>query len=164
MISKPKISVFCDLNLLIVNSIIGIGALGFSMFITLGTSTPPCKFCKIQQILFFLIFLTSIISIFFPSKKIMKLILISFCLIGVAITLYHIFIQYGIITDPCSISFSTSFDIFKEKLLNNTLSCSKITRLFGVPLPIFSILGFLLSLIISYKLPIENSPSPSIKT
>lgn len=119
----------------------------------------PCNLCTLQRISFCVIALGSFIGIFSERKLLFSLTLAMFSIIGLMLSLYHLGVQFELVSDPCIINAPKSFEAFKIELFNQTTSCSKILKILGVPLSVWSFVLSSLCLIFSLR----SSPLRSCK-
>lgn len=114
---------------------------------------PPCKLCKVQRILHGMMALAAVLGIFSSAKtKIRKICAI--LLLGSCVTAsYHVLVQYGVLTDRCSVNLPaiTNIATFETVLENNHPHCSgKGFEVFKIPASalndVFSFLFLLLTI------------------
>lgn len=109
-----------------------------------------CELCKVQRLLFLLIFLSSAAALMLKKNHLIFA-LIFFSVVNVGAASYHLGIQCGIIRETCKVTSVKSLADF-ETLLTSKKKCSEIdATFFKLPLPIYSILGSLICLFFFLK-------------
>ena len=142
-------------------------ALISSLMAEYAWNLPRCKLCSIQRALHGMLALASVVGVFYSAKtKIRKICAI--LLLGSCVTAsYHVLVQYGVLTDRCSVNLPaiTNIATFETVLENNHPPCSgKGFAVFKIPISaandVFSF--FFLLLTIDAILVRRKTPSESM--
>lgn len=116
--------------------LISILSISFEVFL----NVEPCLFCKLQRYVYIALLVPSFLSITKEScRNIHMTRLMQLCfLIGGLLALYHLLMQWGLISDFCAVPKINSIEQF-ESLLNKK-SCSEISwKVFGMPITFFNL-------------------------
>lgn len=124
-------------------------ALSYSLWIQKTSDLIPCKFCRLQQISYTLIGLTSFLGLLGNQKRVLvalKIILI----LAAGIAGYHALVQFGVIKDLCIRHSPLSTEQFDQILLQSlsappplSACSSKLPLLLGIPLSIYNFIIFI---------------------
>lgn len=109
-------------------------ALVLSFYAELVWKIEPCTLCKFQRIPLFIAIPVSLFCLFQKNKLYaLAFLRMTFLILGILAS-YHLMIQFGFISDPCSVPKGIkTLDDFKN-ILNTPISCSTIKwSLFGIP-------------------------------
>jgi len=135
---------------------ISLFALASSLILDLAFDVKPCRLCAIQRLFFIVLAFASCAGIFIQEKFLILGLIALFSAACIAVSLYHLVVQLGIVSDPCSIGIPKDMQGLKDALFNKQASCSKITLVAGIPLSVWSLLFSLACLIISGKILIAH--------
>ncbi len=113
--------------------IISLFAFGFSIYVELFLGKSACTLCLFQRWPYAIAVLLSLIGIFSRYKTLSVVLLLGIFLFEFGISAYHLFVQYGIVSDPCSVPIITNSEEF-WRVLNEPIPCSKVTwKFLGIP-------------------------------
>ena len=106
----------------------------FSLFFEFALGILPCKICMWQRYLFFSILSLSLFSMITNYQVFVLLVLGTF--VGlICVSTYHALIQFGFVSDPCSVPRVATMEEFWKAINSTTIPCAKITAsIFGFPI------------------------------
>jgi len=117
------------------------------------TGLLPCPLCWLQRGVFVGFFILSLIAIFLKRIKLVRWLLIAaFALVtatGVGIALRHLYIKLNPQSVGCGLDVETLLDFFPvqealTQMLVGSSDCAQAANLLGLPLPVWSLAGYLL--------------------
>jgi disulfide bond formation protein DsbB len=128
-------------------------ALISSLMAEYAWNLPHCKLCSIQRVLHGMLALAAVFGIFSSAKTKIRTIC-AILLLGSCVTAsYHVLVQYGVLTDRCSVNLPaiTNIATFEAVLENTHPPCSeKGFAVFKIPASalndVFSLLFLLLTI------------------
>lgn len=110
-------------------------ALGISFLVEIGADVKPCFLCFLQRINTGLIILLACVGIRSNSKQLFALLIGISSLLLMGVTLYHLGVQWGFLTDRCTVNVPSDYNNFLSSLKNSQSPCSRIYSFLKVPLP-----------------------------
>ena len=146
-------------NLIKITFLVSLFALIFAYFVEYVLGYQPCNLCLIERIPYLLALIIIIINYKFNHlEKYLILLLIFIFLAGTLISLYHLGIEKGFITESLVCDLKNSSKILsKEEILQQLqqkiVSCKDVTfKIFGLSLTTFNIILSLLITIVFTKI------------
>lgn len=99
----------------------------------------PCNLCVAQRVPYAIALVFSLGGIFFKKHHIIFQLLSICFLVGLALSIYHLAVQFGLIKDRCrAATIANDIQVF-EDLLQKKKGCGEISwKLFGLPLPLIN--------------------------
>lgn len=116
------------------------------------TGLLPCPLCWLQRGVFVGFFLLSLVAIFLKRIRLVRWLLIAaFALVsatGIGIALRHLYIKLNPSSVGCGLDVETMLDFFPltealTQMLVGSSDCAQAANLFGLPLPVWSLAGYL---------------------
>ena len=146
---KYSIRFFKD-HFVILSLLLSTFVLFFSFSAEYVWHVKPCKICKLERLSYIIIFVFSSIA-FIPSCKRIGIILLKVAfLFSAVMSLYHLLVVGGVLSDPCAVPTNiVSINDF-SRLLEASLPCSVAgLKIFTVPISAYSFITTLLILGVS---------------
>jgi len=130
---RSKLLKFYKHKLLTACLIISLFAFGFSLYAEYILGKSACTLCLVQRWPYAIAVLVALIGIFSRYTTLAVYVLLGIFLFELGVSIYHLLVQYGIVSDPCSVPKITNQEEFWN-VLKAPLPCSKITwKFFGIP-------------------------------
>lgn len=117
------------------------------------TGLLPCPLCWLQRGIFVGFFLLSLVAFLLKRITLMRwLLIVAFTLVtatGIGIALRHLYIKLNPQSVGCGLDVETLLDFFPvqealTQMLLGSSDCAQAANLFGLPLPVWSLAGYLL--------------------
>lgn len=117
------------------------------------TGLLPCPLCWLQRGIFVGFFLLSLVTFLLKRITVVRWLLIAaFTLVtatGIGIALRHLYIKLNPLSVGCGLDVETLLDFFPvqealTQMLVGSSDCAQAANLFGLPLPVWSLAGYLL--------------------
>lgn len=110
-------------------------AITLSLFAQFGLKHPPCKLCYLQRLPYLLIALSSLAGLASHSHKQALFATLVFLVLSCILGLYHLFIQTGLLPDPCTSPVNIQTPEAFLALLQGPPPCSvKTWSIFNIPI------------------------------
>lgn len=133
-------SKFYEHKLLTFCHIISLFAFGFSLYAEYILGKSACKLCLFQRWPYAITGLLSLLGIFSRYTTLAVYALLGIFLFELGISTYHLLVQYGLVSDPCSVPIITNSEEF-WRVLNEPIPCSKVTwKFLGIPAAGYNVL------------------------
>jgi len=130
---RSKFLKFYEHKVLTACLIISLFAFGFSLYAEYILGKSACTLCVLQRWPYAIAVLVSLLGIFSRHTTLAIYTLLGIFLFEFGVSTYHLLVQYGIVSDPCSVPKITNSEEF-WKVLKAPLPCSKITwKFLGIP-------------------------------
>lgn len=139
---------------------LSLGLLGSAYLLEYGFGLEPCALCLLQRyVLWMIAVLTCLAFLQNPHRIGTRLYALSLLLlngVGILLSSRHLWVQYGPTPDtivPCTAELQTLLQ-FKPlthalaDVLRNTHDCARIDKLFGLPLSAWSMMSFILLIVV----------------
>lgn len=117
------------------------------------TGLLPCPLCWLQRGIFAGFFLLSLMAVFLKHIRLVRWLLVAaFALVtatGIGIALRHLYIKLNPSSVGCGLDVETLLDFFPlqealTQMLVGSSDCAQAANLLGLPLPVWSLVGYLL--------------------
>lgn len=106
--------------------VISLFSLGLSFYAEYALGKSVCTLCLFQRWPYAVAVLMALIGIFSRFSTLVIYALLGIFLFEFGVSTYHLLVQYGVVSDPCSVPKITNPEEF-WRVLNAPLPCSKIT-------------------------------------
>ena len=140
--------------------VLSLGLLGGAYLLEYGFGLEPCALCLLQRYVLWMIALVVCLAFLQNPYRIgTRLYALSLLLLsgmGILLSTRHLWVQYGSIPDtivPCTaelqtlLQFKPLFSVLAD-VLRNTHDCARIDKLFGLPLSAWSMMSFIMLIVV----------------